>query len=122
MPDNAPEITMKLKPGAPASAISRHAVQLTVDFIKYLTIRNGRLLRNGNRFTIECIGTGGTYTGNAYTPAGILVTGLTDTSKPWVKHNLSTGAITEETGPPSTPWGASETWRKKSDFAGAIYF
>ena len=64
----------------------------------------------------------GGFSGEAYTPAGAITTGLTDATKPWVKYELSTGVITEETGPPAEPWGASETWRKKSDFTGAIYF
>jgi hypothetical protein len=63
-----------------------------------------------------------TFTGEAYTPAGVLYDNLTDTSLPWVKYDLSAGVITQEAGPPSEPWGANESWRKKSDFAGAIYF
>lgn len=62
------------------------------------------------------------FSGDAYDPAGNKTTGLTDATKPWVKYDLSSGQITEETGPPSEPWGANETWRKKSDFTGSIYF
>lgn len=67
-------------------------------------------------------GSRASFPGIAYTPAGVLTSGLNDSSKPWVKYDLSTGAITEEIGPPSEPWGANEIWRKKSDFSGAIYF
>lgn len=65
---------------------------------------------------------GGAFNGTAYRPDGRIVTGLTSASKPWLKMNLSNNVITEEVGPPSQPWGADETWRKKSDFSGAIYF
>ena len=67
-------------------------------------------------------GGGGTFNGEAYTPSGLVVEGLDDNTKPWVRYNLATNAITEETGPPASPWGSNESWRKKSDFAGAIYF
>jgi hypothetical protein len=62
------------------------------------------------------------FNGRAFDPAGNLTDGLTDASKPWVLYRLDTGAITEQEGPPASPWGANETWRKKSDVAGAIYF
>ena len=34
--------------------ITLRSMRTAVEFVKYLTIRNGKLLRNGNRFTIEC--------------------------------------------------------------------
>ena len=67
-------------------------------------------------------GGGGAFNGQAYTPAGAFYEDLTDAEKPWLKYDLSTGAITEEVGPPSDPWPANESWRKKGDFKGAIYF
>jgi hypothetical protein len=123
MPGN-PHLNMQLKPGAPAAAISRRNIQYMHDAIKYLSVRNGRLIIDGNRITIECGGTSGsgTYNGIAYAPDGTKTTGLTDTTKPWVKYRMDTGAITQEIGPPASPWGANEIWRLKADFGGAIYF
>ena len=63
-----------------------------------------------------------TFNGKAYDPAGNITENLTDASKPWVKYDIATGIITQEIGPPASPWGANETWRKKSDFTGSIYF
>jgi len=67
-------------------------------------------------------GGGGAFNGMAYTPAGRLYDDLNESEKPWVKYDLSTGIITEEVGPPASPWGVNETWRKKSDASGSIYF
>jgi hypothetical protein len=115
---------MQLKPGAPVSAIPRRVIQYMHDAIKYLTVTNGRLFISGNRITIECGGGGSvpTFNGKAYDPAGNITENLTDASKPWVKYDIATGIITQEIGPPASPWGANETWRKKSDFTGSIYF
>lgn len=62
------------------------------------------------------------FNGEAYAPDGRLYENLNDESKPWLKYNLSSGEITEETGPPARPWGSNESWRKKIDIAGAAYF
>lgn len=78
---------------------------------RFVQTAGGQALHIGMRFN-----------GTAYTPGGVIHTGLTDTSKPWLKYDLSTGEITEQVGPPSEPWGANEVWRKKSDFSGAVYF
>lgn len=54
---NAPQLDlMKIKPGAPASAISRTGIQYINDVLRDLVVRNGRLLINGSRWTIECGG------------------------------------------------------------------
>jgi hypothetical protein len=112
MSDNTPELR----------GITLRSMRMAVEFVKHLTVRNGKLLRSGNRFTLECGGGGGSFNGMAYTPAGRLYEDLTDTTKLYVKYDLSTGIITEEVGPPAEPWGVNETWRKKSDFSGSIYF
>ena len=67
-------------------------------------------------------GGGRGFSGTAYDRAGNKTTGLSsDTAKPWVKYDLSTGAFTEQVGPPSTPWGNNEVWRNKSDIHGSLY-
>jgi hypothetical protein len=43
MTDNAPEIRR----------MNVRAVRASIDFFKYLTVRGGRLIRNGNRYTLE---------------------------------------------------------------------
>jgi hypothetical protein len=86
----------------------------------------GRVIResSGRAWRIEAAGGGGggRFNGMAYTPAGRLYDDLNESEKPWVKYDLSTGVITEEVGPPASPWGVNETWRKKSDASGSIYF
>jgi hypothetical protein len=101
MADNAPEINMRLKAGAPFSAISRSAIQLTADFVKYLTIRNGRLIRNGNRFTIECGGTGTAQWSGRVWFGGYLVLNATGAdwlartgAREYVRVDLKTGEVT----------------------------
>jgi hypothetical protein len=46
MTDNAPEIRR----------MNVRAVRASIDFFKYLTVRGGRLIRNGNRYTLEVSG------------------------------------------------------------------
>ena len=123
MPDNSHSLNMNVRSGSPSAAIPAATLQYINDVLKYLDIKNGQLIVAGNRWTIECgAGANGAFNGKAYTPAGVLYDGLTTATKLWVKYDLSTGIITEEVGPPAEPWGANESWRKKSDFAGSIYF
>lgn len=67
-------------------------------------------------------GAAGTFPGNAWTPDGNRYTGLTDSTKPWLRYNKATGAITETDVEPSYPWGQNDVWRRKQDFAGDVYF
>jgi hypothetical protein len=67
-------------------------------------------------------GGGRGFNGDAYDRAGNLTENLNlDSDKPWIKYLLNTGAFTEETGPPSSPWGNAEVWRKKTDIHGSLY-
>lgn len=53
---------------------------------------------------------------------GTQTTGLaSDSSKPWVKLNRSTGAWSQETGPAPQPVPDNEVWREKAGVAGHIY-
>ena len=62
-----------------------------------------------------------TFSGVAYV-AGTRTTGLTATAtKPWIKCNRSTGAATEEAGPPSFPFPDNEEWFEKSRTYGDIH-
>jgi hypothetical protein len=59
MTDNAPEIRR----------MNVRAVRASIDFFKYLTVRGGRLIRNGNRYTLEVSGSGrvgGRWSGRVY--------------------------------------------------------
>ncbi|MCX6996518.1 MAG: hypothetical protein NTV49_05410 [Kiritimatiellaeota bacterium] len=51
--------------------------------------------------------------------AGVLYSGkATDAAKEWIRIDLSTTpypTITEEAGPPPSPWGQGAIWRRKSD-------
>ena len=61
------------------------------------------------------------FSGTAYV-AGVRTTGLdSDSSKPWVKCDISTGIATEETGPPSNPFPNNEEWYEKAQTAGDIH-
>lgn len=115
-----PQLKLDLKVGAPVGAVPRRWYLAINNILKYLVVRNGRLIVSGDKWVIEC--GGGSFSGRAYTPGGILTEGLTTSTKPWVKYSLSTGIITEEVGPPAEPWGNDESWRKKSDLSGAAYF
>ena len=92
-----------------------------------LDVQNGHIDWSFGRPTIVVYsagggGGGGAFNGVAYRPDGTFEEKLDDPEQPWVRYKLSTNEITEEVGPPASPWGVDETWRKKSDFAGAIYF
>lgn len=54
-----PELNLKLQRGAPASAVPRKWYQFVNDVLKYITVRNGRIFKTGNRWVIEC--GGGTF-------------------------------------------------------------
>jgi len=49
MTDNAPEIRR----------MNLRSIRASIDFFKYLTVRGGRLIRNGNRYTLEVGSSGG---------------------------------------------------------------
>ena len=104
--------------------ITRSWAQKVENFIStFRVLSGGQFIFDGRNAVLQCFGSGGgSFNGTAYTPAGRLYEDLTDATKLYVKYDLSTGIITEEVGPPAEPWGASETWRKKSDFSGSIYF
>jgi hypothetical protein len=102
--------------------LSARWAQKVENFItSFRVLSGGHFVFDGRNAVLQVF-TSSSFTGQAYTPAGVLYDNLTDTSLPWVKYDLSAGVITQEAGPPSEPWGANESWRKKSDFAGAIYF
>jgi hypothetical protein len=57
----------------------------------------------------------GGFSGNVWVGA-LRKTGYrTDPTKPWVKVILSTGAVSEELGPPSNPVADGEVWFEKSN-------
>ena len=61
------------------------------------------------------------FSGVAYV-AGNQTKGLTaDPSKPYVKCVFSTGAATEETGPPAIPFPDDEEWYEKNQTSGDIH-
>lgn len=67
-------------------------------------------------------GGGRGFNGDAYDRAGNKTTGLnSDSDKSWVKYLHNTGVFTQEIGPPSSPWGNAEVWRKKTDIHGSLY-
>lgn len=53
---NNKALNLMLNAGAPASAVPRTWFLFVNNVLKYLTIRNGRLLVNNDKWTIECIG------------------------------------------------------------------
>jgi len=113
--------TMTFKPN---DRIPVSWAQKVENFIStFRVLSGGQFIFDGRNAVLQCFGSaGGSFNGKAYTPAGRLYEDLTDTTKLYVKYDLSTGIITEEVGPPAEPWGVNETWRKKSDFSGSIYF
>lgn len=89
----------------------------------FRVVAGGQFEFDGSNAVLQCYGGGSrAFNGTAYTPAGILYEELIDPEKFWLKYDLSSGIITEEIGPPANPWGANETWRKKSDISGSAYF
>jgi len=61
------------------------------------------------------------FTGVAYV-AGRRQTGLdSDSTKPWVKCDVSTGIASEQTGPPSSPFDPNEEWFEKDNTYGNIH-
>jgi len=61
------------------------------------------------------------FSGVAYV-SGRRITGLSsDSSKPWVKVDVSNGTATEQTGPPSSPFPPNEEWYEKAYTAGDIH-
>lgn len=67
-------------------------------------------------FELEVV-PGAIWTGDCWI-AGTLYSGYdTDSALPWIKIDLTSGTptITEEAGPPPSPWGQGHVWRKKSD-------
>jgi len=95
--------------------------------INNITGQNGITVRHDWKdIKIDGGGAGGgggiVFNGDAYDRAGNKTESLnSDSDKPWIKYSLSTGVFTEETGPPSEPWGNSEVWRKKTDIHGSLY-
>jgi hypothetical protein len=101
--DNAPEIRrMNLK-----------AIRASIDFFKFLTVRGGRLIRSGNRYTLEIGAVGGTakWSGRVYY-GGSLVLDVDPATWPgeFVQVLLTTGACNaadgsynEETGKTDPP-------------------
>jgi hypothetical protein len=90
--------------------------------LRFLTGGIARVTASG--ITLEAFGGGGGrgFNGDAYDRAGNLTENLnSDSDKPWIKYLLNTGVFTEETGPPSEPWGNAEVWRKKTDIHGSLY-
>ena len=108
----------------PGDRLPASWVQKVENFISsFKVLSGGQFIWDGRTAALQIYaGGGGAFNGQAYTPAGAFYEDLTDAEKPWLKYDLSTGAITEEVGPPSDPWPANESWRKKGDFKGAIYF
>lgn len=62
------------------------------------------------------------FNGRAYFPNGQFVDNLDDASKPYIKFDMQEFTITEEAGPPPTPWEYNAQWRRKIDVHGAAYF
>ena len=61
------------------------------------------------------------FSGTAYM-AGRRVDGLnSDNTKLWVKVDVSNGTVTEEAGPPSSPFPPNEEWYEKSKTSGDIH-
>jgi len=89
MTDNAPEIRR----------MNLRSIRASIDFFKYLTVRGGRLIRNGNRYTLEVSGSGrvgGRWSGRVFWGGvRIMDDGLDQWAlnpKTHLKVNLRTGA------------------------------
>ena len=90
--------------------------------LKKLAEVSGQGVKNPDYAPRDLNGGGsGRFSGTAYV-MGARTTGLnSDSSKPWVRIDLSTGAATEQTGPPSFPFGDNYEWYEKSKTPGDIH-
>ena len=71
------------------------------------------------RLRRDILSAGLTFTGTV--DIGVVSTGHdSDTSKPWVKIDLDTNAVSQDLGPPPNPRPSNELWFRKAGTAGDI--
>ena len=58
-----PELNLTIAPGAPASAVPRKWYLYINNVLKFLTVRNGKLIVKDDKWTLECGGGGGVWSG-----------------------------------------------------------
>lgn len=92
------QLVLNLKPGAPASAVPRSWFNFVNNVLRFLSIENGVLITNNDKWTIRCIGTGGGQWSGRIFFGGELVTEIDP--RTWtnthVKINLRDGQISGE--------------------------
>ncbi len=67
-------------------------------------------------------GAEGGFNGEVYDRIGLVDDGLTNSSRPWLRYDLSNRTVDEVTGPPPSSWGSNHLWKLKGHCKGAAYF
>lgn len=107
MPQTFTELSLNIKPGAPASAVPRKWFIFVNNVLKYLKIENGRIITYGDRWTIQFFGSsakavwsgriwlGGRLVFEIENPSDF-INGLTDATEEkgkYIRVQLMTGAV-----------------------------
>jgi hypothetical protein len=58
-----PQLNLTIAPGAPASAVPRKWYLYINNVLKFLTVRNGKLIVKDDKWTLECGGGAGVWSG-----------------------------------------------------------
>ena len=86
-----PQLNLTIAPGAPASAVPRKWYLYVNNVLKFLTVRNGKLIVKDDKWTLEC-GGAGVWSG-FYWYGGEEFEAELDDLKTYFGCNLRTGAV-----------------------------
>jgi hypothetical protein len=57
------QLNLQLKPGSPSSAVPRKWFMFINNVLRFLTVQNGRLIANNDKWTLVCGSGGGVWSG-----------------------------------------------------------